>query len=515
MTDQTSAMSDHSLRVAGMAVRVARTARAWVIGHPAAAFGAAGFVAALITVIAGGRVGTVRTVIPLSTWLGLLPRSTHAGPGLVPAVIMLLGAVSLVVLWLFVLRRYHRDDLSEPKIWGICAAWVTPFVIGPPLLSNDVATYAAQGLLVRDGFDPYRVGPNALGNVHAVAAVDPSWRSIASPYGPLATTMQHLAVAISGGNPLGAVVVFRALGVVCLVAIGLLAAELAGPRRSQALLLTVLNPLLILQVVSAAHLDGVMSALLLAALVAANQRRWGPALLLAAAAGSIKAPAYIAVLAIIVVHHGLHRPIAWRQLIRDTVVGAIGVVGFSLTVPDGWGWIRGLNAPALGHTSLAPASLIADLMKPIVSSASYDDLAAGGRITALIAAGGICIYLLATADRRALERTVGYGLLAIGLLSPVVYPWYLLGGVICLLPTARGTRRDWLVLVSAFGCLLSPLGFSSGVGTSISLGVAAIGLAIVLPRQLARHREVRRVLIIDEPVTAAESSPARPEPARR
>jgi hypothetical protein len=480
-------MNELEQRALDSVQHAARAAHGWVRGHPAASLAAAGFAAGWLTVISGGRVGTVRTVIPLTSWLGMLPRTTGPHGDWAPAVIMLAGIATLVVLWLAAIRRHHSGTISEPGVWGICAAWSTPFVIGPPLLSNDVFTYAAQGLLLRDGFDPYKVGPAALGNVHAVAAVDPSWRSVPSPYGPLATTLQHLAIAISGGSPLGAVLVFRAIGVLCLVAIGVLAADLAGPRRVQALTLTVLNPLVLLQVVSAAHLDGVMCVLVLAAVAAANQRRWLTALMLAAAAGSVKAPAYLAVVAIIVVHHGVHRPMRWRILIRDVAVG-VGAVGvFALAVPDGWGWINGLNAPALGHTSLAPATLLADVMKPIVRGASYDDLSAGGRITALVAAGCIGLYLLITADRRAVERTVGYGLLAVGLLSPVVYPWYLLAGVACLLPAARGARRDWLVLLSAVGCLLSPAGFSSGVSTGLSVGALGVALAVIAPRVWARR----------------------------
>ena len=32
---------------------------------------------------------------------------------------------------------------------------------------------------------------------------------------------------------------------------------------------------------------------------------------------------------------------------------------------------------------------------------------------------------------------MGYALLPIGLLGPVLYPWYLLWGLLCLAPTAR------------------------------------------------------------------------------
>lgn len=475
--------------LARTALRALSAARGAVRARPATTLGVGGFLAASLTVLAGGRVGTVRSVIPLTDWLGLLARNGHRSGDYLPGSLTVAGIVVLLLLWLVAIRLHHSGTTTEGRVWGICAAWAAPFVVGPPLLSNDVFTYAAQGLLLRNGFDPYSVGPSALGSVRAVAAVDPSWRSVASPYGPLATTVQHLAIAISGGSPLGAVFVFRALGVLCLVAIGVLAADLAGPRRVQALTLTVLNPLVLLHVVSAAHLDGIMCALLLGAVVAANQRRWVLGLLLAAAAGSVKAPAFAAVPAIIAVHSlGLRRRLAWRTAARDAAVAGAGIVGLSLLVHNGWGWVHALNTPALGHTSLAPASLIGDLFSRLVTAASFDDLAAAGRITALAAAGCTVVYLTLTARQRALDRTVGYGMLAVGLLSPVVYPWYLLGGVVTLLPTARGARRDWLVLLSAVGCLLSPPGFTARISTNLSIAAVAVSLLVIAPRVIGRRR---------------------------
>lgn len=466
-------------------------AREVLAAHRVAALAVGGFLAGWLIVVAGGRVGTVKSVIPLTSWLGLLSRNGYGSHDVLPGSLMLAGIAALLILWLLVMRARTYAQLTETRVWLIGVAWMTPFVVGPPLLSNDVFSYAAQGLLLRNGLDPYVVGPSALGNTPAVAAVDPAWRSAPSPYGPLASTMQHLAIAISGGSPLGAAIVFRVVGLVCLVAIGLLCAELAGPRRVQALTLTVLNPLLLLHVLSGAHLDGVMCALLLGALLAAHQRHWAIALLLAAAAGSIKAPAYLAVLVIIAVHQSYR--FSWRLLARDAAISAGCVAGFTLLVPDGLGWLHALNTPGQAHTAFAPASIVGDIFSPIVSSASFDDLAAGGRISAMIAAGCIALYLTVTAYRRPLDRSVGLGMLAVGALSPVVYAWYLLGGIVCLAPTLRGLRRDWLVLLVAVACLVSPPGFSTRVSSLLSIAAIAVCLAVIAPRVLAaRHDRAGR-----------------------
>jgi hypothetical protein len=459
--------------------------------RPAVALAIGGFAASTLTVVAGGHIGTVRTVIPLTSWLGLLSATGSAKGDNLPGAVMLVGIVSLVALWLVAIRINRPARMSQPAVWTIAGAWALPFVIGPPLLSNDVYTYAAQGLMQRQGISPYTHGPSALGAVRAVAAVDPNWRSATSPYGTLATVVQHLAIAISGGSPLGAVIVFRGLGVLSAIAIGLLAAELGGPRRVQAITLTAMNPLVLLQVVSADHLEGIMCALVLGALVAANQRRWVLAVVLACCAFSIKAPMLMAVLAIIAGHAVSLRPGArWRAALRDSLVAAVCVAGLSFATPHGLGWLTNLNTPALGHTPLAPASMLGTMFQPIVRSASFDDLATGGRISALLAAGVIVLYLLITVSRRSLNRTVGYGLLTIALLSPVVYPWYLLWGIVCLAPTARSARRDWLVLASAVACVYTPAGITMGLGNIVTVVAAAIGVAIIGQRELRRRREL-------------------------
>lgn len=474
------------------ALRGLAYARDRVRAHPALTMALIGFAAACLVVVAGGRVGTVKSVIPVTDWMGLLSVQGRQTGDYLPGTLMLFGIAVLLGLWLVALRLSRKGTCSERSVWFVAGAWAVPFAVGPPMLSNDVWTYAAQGLMLRSGLDPYSVGPSALGNVHAVAAVDPSWRSVPSPYGPLATTVQHLAIAISGGSPLGAVIVFRALGVVCFIAIGLLAADLAEPRRVQALTLTILNPLLLLHVVSGAHLEGVMCALLLGCIVAARQRNWPLAVVLACAAGSVKAPAFVAVLAIIAVHgQGLRGREVWRAAARDVGVAAASILAFTVIVHNGWGWVHALNTPSLGHTPLAPASLIADLYDPVVTAASFDDLAAGGRISTLLAAVCIVIYLTVTAHRRALADTVGYGLIAVGVLGPVLYPWYLLWGVVCLAPTARANQRNWIVFLSAFACLLNPPGFTRTISVNLSVIALAVSLAVFAPSLLARRRERR------------------------
>lgn len=418
-------------------------------------FATGGFLAGWVAVLAGGQDGAVGTTVPLSTWLGMLS-STGYRPGhsWLAGLLLFLGIASLALLWLAVLHRPVDAALTERQVWWIAVSWSTPFVIGPPLVSKDVFSYVAQGLMARNGLNPYSSGVSALAQVptdaaaRILAAVDPTWRGTPSPYGPLGIIIEHLAVAISGGRPLGAVIVLRGLAVGCVIAIGYLAMQLAEHRRPDVLVLVVLNPLVLLHLISGAHLEAPMGALLLGSLVAARRNHPIWAIFLACAAGSIKAPAFAAVLPIIAAQ-ALTEPdrrTRFPAAVRGAVVAAMSTAGFTLLINNGTGWVNGLTTPAQGYTPFAPASLIGDLFKPVLASASSDDLAAGGRITCLLAAASITLVLSATARNRSLERSVGYSLVAVALLSPTIYPWYLLWGVLCLAATVTGRQRDWLVL---------------------------------------------------------------------
>jgi hypothetical protein len=469
-------------------------ARRRVVDHPVLVLAVAGFAASAAIVVVGARIGPAPDAIPLGRWLGLIPNRSIAPRDAVPGTLMIAAIGALILLWLLTMLIVRKRDVAEAHVWALGGIWALPFVLGPPLLSTDVYGFAANGLLARAGQDPYSHGPASLGPIPIVNAIDPTWRSAPSTGGPLSILIEHLAVAISGGSALGAVLVLRALAVGSVIAIGVLAARLGGPRRAGALAITVLNPALLLYVVSGAHLEGVLGALLLGSLVAASQRRWVLSVVLAAAAAGIKPVALVAVVAIIAMHAiGSPARWTWRIAARDVVLAAGTLALFVLIVPNGLGWIGNFGTALREHTAYAPASIVSDVIAPIVSSASFDDLAVGGRLATAVAAATVVAYLLVTVRSRPIERTVGFALLAIALLGPVLYPWNLLWGVLCLAPTAAGERRDWVIALSCVACVLTPVGFAHRTGQVVTIiGLAVIGLA-VLPR-LAVNRHARLVL---------------------
>jgi alpha-1,6-mannosyltransferase len=179
---------------------------------------------------------------------------------------------------------------------------------------------------------------------------------------------------------------------------------------------------------------------------------------------------------------------AWRIVARDAAVAVAVTGGLGLVAPGHFGWVTTVSKQFAEHTPFSVAGAVGGVLTPIVQGASYDDVAAGARITAIIAAVCVIGYLIATARHRALDRTVGYALLALGLLAPVLHPWYLLWGLICLAPTATGPRRVAILILSAAGCLITPPGFSAPVGDAISGVVVGLAAASAAGLLLAERR---------------------------
>jgi hypothetical protein len=465
-------------------------ARRGVCARPLATLGVLGFAVACLVVAAGGEVGAARSTHPLSTWIGLQDGHAEAGDPL-PGTALLAGIALLVVLWIVTVEVVRRTRPLQRQVWWVAAAWATPFAVGPPLMDTAVYGYAAFGMIQRHGGNPYDHGPAVLGDRAVVAAVDPGLRNTPSSAGPLGTLLQHLSVSVSGGSALGAVIVLRVVGVLTAVAIGRLAADLAARRRARAVSLTVLNPLVLLYVVSAAHLDGVLVAFVLAALVAATRRRWTRAIVLAAVAGSVSAQGLVVLPTIFAVHwFGRSTTVSRRPVMRDLVAAGATVGVLGLVVPHGFDWTRTVSKQFAAHPPFSVASAVAKVLTPVVRGAPYDDLAAGARITTVTAMVCTIVYLLVTVRHRPLERTAGYSLLAMALLAPVLYPWYLLWGVLCLAPTAYGERRIAVLALSAGACLLVPPGFAATTTNIITAGtliaVAAVTGAVLIrsqPRQ--------------------------------
>ena len=226
-----------------------------------------------------------------------LLRQLQFGVGRVLATaLLLLGVFILLRAWL---RLHPRDDGVDVSRATLALRGL-PLLLAPPLFSTDAYSYAAQGRIVHQGFDPYSVGPGLIGGQFG-EQVDPLWLWTPAPYGPLALQIQHFVVDLMGSNPYASAVGMRLPAVVALVVIATLLPRIAtalGRDARFALWLGVLNPLTVLHLLGGAHNDVMMIALVVVALWLATQRRLVLASLAVALAAAVKQPAIVAVVAV-------------------------------------------------------------------------------------------------------------------------------------------------------------------------------------------------------------------------
>ena len=83
------------------------------------------------------------------------------------------------------------------------ALWFTPVLLGPPLLSSDIYSYAAEGAMVTKGLDPtsddagmYKL--QLTEDTVYVHHVDKVWRNDGNPYGPVQMGVAAGAVLVTG-----------------------------------------------------------------------------------------------------------------------------------------------------------------------------------------------------------------------------------------------------------------------------------------------------------------------------
>lgn len=174
----------------------------------------------------------------------------------------LLGGLG-VVAGLLAVRRGAR-----PPVWPLLATAgivVATLTLLPPAGSTDAFDYASFGRIVMLGHSPYVMTPYDLIRRHdAIAKSVPlEWDRYPSPYGPAATGEQFLAAALGGTS--AARIAFwlkvlnaTAFGGVAFVADKLLRSDHAARLRAH--LLWTINPLLIWELIAAAHLDVLAAA---------------------------------------------------------------------------------------------------------------------------------------------------------------------------------------------------------------------------------------------------------------
>ena len=375
------------------------------------------------------------------------------------------GVVALVASWLWLGRVLARSSAARrpPAVVGALAAWGLPLLCGPALFSRDIFSYAAQGREIAVGINPYHHGPAVLGGGPWLRFVSPTWSSARSPYGPFFLGIDGLIARHAGGHALIAAALLRLVscaGVVVLAAALYRLARSYGTDPGTALWLGVLNPLMLLHVVSGGHNEGLMLGLMVAGLVCARERRFAAGLALCLLAAAVKVPAALAALYVAgdwlaSSPDGAARARAAARMAATTAATAVTATAFAGL---GWGWLATVTTPARVRTALSPTTdlglaagrAVRDLGLPVPAASVLTAVRWGGM--ALAVALGVALF--AGRLRRPAATGIGLTLLVTVALGPAVQPWYLLWGLVPLAAACPERLRPVLVWVSAGLCAL-------------------------------------------------------------
>lgn len=416
------------------------------------------------------------------SWAGL---ATPAAPGadhVLAVGLAVLGVLLVVLGWLFAVHDASTRRLSRGGVWALFGVSVLPLVAGPPLFSHDPFSYAAQGLLAAHGDNPYRWAPTALGHGPFLAAVDPVWRGVVAPYGPLGLAADWFAAAVGGGL-IGTVVVIRLVALAAVVvALHHGPADLLGQRQPLWLPMLALNPITLLFLISSGHNDALVGCLVVIAISCARRGQLGLAGLSLALASAVKWPAILALPAVVAIGPQTLRDAANRCGRALAAVAGLWLALW-LVVPDAFGWVRAAGVPAQSVPSWTPATLLGHVAATLTDSSFAGSLHAV-RLVAIAATAGFAAWAL-TGRRRGTVAAAGWTLVAVALAAPSVYPWYLAWGLFAL-PASSWWRHDWLVPLSVI-VSITPMTVLP------TAAVVAIDVAVVAGWAVGRLRRRRAV----------------------
>jgi alpha-1,6-mannosyltransferase len=391
------------------------------------------------------------------------------------------GIVALSVAWL----ALGRLALTPRQAWIVAAAWCLPLLLTAPLFSQDAYSYLAQGTLVHLGLNPYTHTPAVLaqhGQVHALSAVDPFWRHTRAPYGPL---FLWIVSGFAGSSLVAGVLLIRALELIGFVLLAVFVPRLAtslGADPGRAAWLVLLSPLVLLQLVAAAHNDLLMIGLLVAGVTLAIERRPLPAVALCALAATIKLPAAAAIPFILVAEADR------RTWIRGLLTAAGVVVAVSVVSGLGFGWISSgvFSTPEKVRLAITPATALGWTVAQVVPVGARGLESTLGLIAFAVSLLFGLTLLWRTRPSN-MVRFLGFALIAVAVCGPAAWPWYLTWGLVLLAacPGIQSSRMLAATLVAgalvvkADGVLAFPL---HAAPAFLALYVALAAMAARRPR---------------------------------
>ncbi len=413
-----------------------------------------GFLGAALITTGGLGSGSTKQHDPLLESLHL--SWLRYGHGLVlSSVLLWIGVTLMLSAWLWLGRRALAGDASEYAMVASAAFWLTPLLLSVPLFSRDTYSYLAQGALLRDGLDPYAVGP--IDNPNALLDnVSPIWTITTAPYGPAFIMIARLVTMLVGNHVIVGTMLLR----LCMLP-GLALLVWATPRIARhvganvpiALWICVLNPLVIIHLMGGVHNEMLMVGLMAAGIALTFERRPVAGIAVIAVGMAVKATAGLALPFMVWV---------WMRQLRDrreypamkaflvasaaTVLIVVAVFAVLSGVAGvGLGWLTALagSVKIINWLSLptAATNLVHAVGGLFFSVSFYKTL----QITRAI---GIAIIAMALPllwwrfrhdDREALTG-IAWVMLVVVLFAPAALPWYYSWPLAVVAPLAQSRR---------------------------------------------------------------------------
>ncbi|WP_328411354.1 alpha-(1-_6)-mannopyranosyltransferase A [Nocardia sp. NBC_00403] len=260
-----------------------------------------GFFGAVMITFGGFGAGSVRKRDPLLeamhlSWL-------RFGHGLVLSTMVIwVGVLLMITAWVRLGRTTigfgdrPGAGVTLNELRAIVGIWIFPLLFAAPMFSRDAYSYLAQGALLRDGFDPYQVGPVANPGV-LLDNVSPVWTTTTAPYGPVFLLLGRAITAITGDNVVAGTIALRLVmlpGLALMMwAVPYLTKHLGG-KPTVALWLAVLNPLVLIHLIGGVHNEMLMVGLMCAGIALVLERHHVAGIVVVAIGVAIKATAGIA-----------------------------------------------------------------------------------------------------------------------------------------------------------------------------------------------------------------------------
>jgi len=468
------------------------------------------------------------------SWRLTLPGVPHPGTTTESTIYFLVGLVLLAAGWLGLVHRAGRDGSTRKRlvmVGLVIAIWAVPVSLGPPLLSNDVYSYAAQGEMASRGVDPSSIGPVGIatgplggaGRNDWTRMADPVWRAAPAPYGPVAVVTSRAVVTAAGHDPATSIWIYRGVVIlgVAMAAVGIgLIADKSRVNPAVAIAIGLGNPIVILHLIGGVHNDALMFGLLALGLAAAQRDRKKTALALLAAATAVKLPAAVGLVYLGWTWPGELATFRKRMLSTAAVLGVAiaGIAVACMAIGLGPGWITALKSTGKDNDTYSPTTKIGFSISEILGAVGVHVdgalLAGGVRLLGLAATGVLALVMMLRSPRIGVVKATGVMLVAYVLLGPVIWPWYLPAGFALLAATGLGRYKpSYMVVVIAVSWAVWPTsvvsiqGLGGGYQHLRGLGIVLLVCALAWGAQRFSSRWERRL------GRALDELPSPPEPA--